>query len=552
MRRKVGGAPWSANLIEHAVNAEVPAAVAESRPMRVLRDAFADGVHLRNDIFSYQREIQNEGELANCVLVFEHFLGLDTQHAADTVNDLLTSRLHQFDNTAVSELGPLFEEHGLDLASRLDVLAYVKGLQDWQSGGHEWHLRSSRYMNTSARAAEPVLGGPTGIGTSGARFSVSARALGMDRFKSNRFVPYQRVGPTRLPQIVMPYPLRLNPHLDAARERCAVWCERMGMYAPVPGRPGPGLWDEHRLRGFDFALCAAGIVPDAPAAELDLVVGWLSWGTYGDDYFPAVFGQTRDMAGAKLFVTRLPEFMPLDCGPTPPPANAVETALADLWSRTAGPMSASTRAEFRAGVESMTGSWPWELANQIQNRIPDPVDYVEMRRKTFGSEFTMSLARLANGSTIPREIYQTRTLHGLDGSAMDYATLLNDLLSYQKEIEFEGELNNGVLVVQNFLDCDRDRAVEIVNDLMAARLQQYEYLVTTELPILCADLALDEAAREALGAYVEQQRTWLAAVHNWHVMTRRYVEAELRHATPLGSLFVPLVGLGTAAARLRR
>ena len=42
----------------------------------------------------------------------------------------------------------------------------------------------------------------------------------------------------------------------------------------------------------------------------------------------------------------------------------------------------------------MTESWLWELANQIQNRIPDPVDYVEMRRKTFGSDLTMSLSRL--------------------------------------------------------------------------------------------------------------------------------------------------------------
>src|SRR5262249_39704791 len=163
-------------------------------------------------------------------------------------------------------------------------------------GGHEWHLRSSRYMNKSARAAGPVLGGPAGIGTSGARLSLSPRALGGDRFSNNRFVPSQRAGPTRLPPIVLPYPLRLNPHLDpaAARERCAAWSRRMGMYAPVPGRPGPGLWDEHRLRGFDFALCAAGITPDAPAAELDLAAGWLTWGTYADDYFPAFFGQARD------------------------------------------------------------------------------------------------------------------------------------------------------------------------------------------------------------------------------------------------------------------
>ena len=29
-----------------------------------------------------------------------------------------------------------------------------------------------------------------------------------------------------------------------------------------------------------------------------------------------------------------------------------------------------------------------------------------------------------------------------------------DLFSYRKEIELDGEVNNAVLVVQNFLDCD--------------------------------------------------------------------------------------------------
>src|SRR4029079_6559502 len=101
MRRKVGGAPWSAELVEHAVFVEVPARVAASRPLRLRIDTFADAVHLRNDIFSYEREILDEGELSNAILVLERFLDVDTQRAADLTNDLLTSRLQQFENTAL-------------------------------------------------------------------------------------------------------------------------------------------------------------------------------------------------------------------------------------------------------------------------------------------------------------------------------------------------------------------------------------------------------------------------------------------------------------------
>src|SRR4029079_3617146 len=99
MRRRVGGAPWSANLVELAVGAEIPDVLAGTRPLAVLRDTFSDAVHLRNDLFSYQREVEQEGENSNAVLVFETFLGIPTQQSAEIVNDLITSRLQQFEKT---------------------------------------------------------------------------------------------------------------------------------------------------------------------------------------------------------------------------------------------------------------------------------------------------------------------------------------------------------------------------------------------------------------------------------------------------------------------
>lgn len=63
---------------------------------------------------------------------------------------MLTSRLQQFEHTAVTELPSLCDEYGLDPAARLQVGLYAKGLQDWQSGGHEWHAQSSRYDGARA------------------------------------------------------------------------------------------------------------------------------------------------------------------------------------------------------------------------------------------------------------------------------------------------------------------------------------------------------------------------------------------------------------------
>lgn len=544
MRRKVGGAPWSAGLVEYAAGAEVPDAVAGERALRVLRDAFSDAVHLRNDLFSYQREVEDEGENSNGVLVLEHFLGCSTQEAAESVNDLLTSRLQQFENTALTELGPLCSERALDPAQTAAVLAYVKGLQDWQSGGHEWHMRSSRYMNGGG-AAQATPG--FGMAAASIRFTPRSESA---RLRSHTYLPYQHVGPSLLPDFDLPFGTTLSPHLGGARLRLVDWSSRMGILESQPGVPGSHIWDEERLLAIDLPLCAAGIHPDATPDELDLSSQWLAWGTYGDDWFPVVHGRARDLAGAKVANARLSMFMPLDGTPAPEPVNALERGLGDLWERTAAPMDESGRRAFRTCVEDMTASWVWELANQAQNRIPDPVDYVEMRRMTFGSDLTMSLCRLGHGRKVPPEIYDSGPLRSLENAAADYAALLNDLFSYQKEIEYEGEVHNGVLVVQNFFGVDYPTGMRLVYDLMKSRLRQFLHVAEHELPVLYDDFGLDDEAREILAGYVLELKHWIAGILIWHRGCRRYREEDLRRGTAAPWHLSGPTGPGTASARI--
>ncbi|WP_199814073.1 terpene synthase family protein [Streptomyces sp. NRRL F-5135] len=570
MRRKVGGAPWSAGLVEYAAGAEVPAEIAASRPMRVLKDTFSDAVHLRNDLFSYQREIEEEGELSNGVLVLETFLGCTTQEAADAVNDLLTSRVQQFENTALTELGPLFAEKSLTPRQCADTLAYVKGLQDWQSGGHEWHMRSSRYMNGAggdggAGPAGAALPGGTAFSMTPVGFGTSAadilRTIGAGRAaRARRFshVPFQHVGPSVLPDFRMPFPLALSPHLERAREHAVEWAHRTGMLEPRPGAGRSGVWDEKRLRRIDPPLCAAGIRPDATPEELDLTSDWLTWGMYGGDCFPAVFGAGHDPAGAAVRNQRLSLFMPIDMAPTPPPVGALERGLADLWARTAGPMDVAERQALRAAVEEVTESWLWELANRAQHRIPDPVDFIETRRRAFGSAMTMSLCRTGHPWTARPEICRSGPMRSLENAAQDYVSLLNDVFSYQKEVEFEGEIHNGVLVVRNFFDCDYPTALTIVDDLMNSRMGQFQHVVAHELPVLYDDFGLDAEARKELDGHVRDLENWLSGILNWHHHCKRYKEEELiEDRTGRASWLPPLPGgigtsgIGTSAARLR-
>ncbi|MFJ7769526.1 germacradienol/geosmin synthase Cyc2 [Streptomyces sp. NPDC097107] len=513
MRRKVGGAPWSAGLVEYAT-AEVPAAVAGSRPLRVLMETFSDAVHLRNDLFSYQREVEDEGELSNGVLVLETFFGCTTQEAAELVNDVLTSRLHQFEHTAFTEVPAAALENGLTPAEVTAVGLYAKGLQDWQSGGHEWHMRSSRYMNKGAR---PTAGWQalTGPGTSAADVGALLAAAGAERARPYTYVPYQKVGPSIIPDIRMPYPLELSPALDGARRHLSEWSQAIGILSE-------GVWDQDKLASCDLPLCAAGLDPDATQEQLNLASDWLAFGTYGDDYYPLVYGHRRDLAAARLTTARLSACMPLDAEPVPPPVNAMERSLIDLWARTTAGMTPEERRPLKVAVDKMTEAWVWELANQIQNRVPDPVDYLEMRRATFGSDLTLGLCRAGHGPAVPPEVYRSGPVRSLENAAIDYACLLNDVFSYQKEIEYEGEIHNAILVVQNFFGVDYPAALGVVQDLINQRMRQFEHVVAHELPIVYDDFQLSDEARAVMQGYVTDLQNWMAGILNWHREVPRY------------------------------
>ncbi|MEV6096142.1 hypothetical protein [Nocardia sp. NPDC051981] len=237
MRRRVGGAPWSANLVEFACGAEVPGRFAAERPLRVLCETFSDAVHLRNDLFSYEREVRVEGENANMVLVLERFLGLPTQAAAELTNDMLTSRLKQFEDTASVEVPQLCVERAATPAEQLAVARYIGGLQDWQSGGHEWHLRSSRYMNSG------VDRGPTGLGSAAARLAPGLR------IQLQQHVPPPRTpGPLPVRGLVMPYPVSMNPQVALARADGPRWAAAVGLLdRGSAGRPRP--WPPQISRG---------------------------------------------------------------------------------------------------------------------------------------------------------------------------------------------------------------------------------------------------------------------------------------------------------------
>lgn len=555
MRRRVGGAPWSANLVEHAVGGNVPDEIATARPMCVLRDSFSDAVHLRNDILSYQREVEKEGENANCVLVLKQFFRVDPQTAANLTNDLLTSRLQQFENTALVELPRLLDEHHIDAEGRMRVTRYVKGLQDWQAGGHEWHMRSSRYMNKQGRGAassSTLFASFPGLEGLAQRFHMTPGGLGLQRIKSYAYAERATADRLSLPALDLPFSTSTSPYLDSARRSSKDWARRVGMLLSIPGIPGARIWDERSFDAFDLALFGALAHPDATLTELVLSSDWWVWEKYADDYYFTLFARIHDLGGAKHFHERLGAFMPLDGSlSTVAPMSPVERGLADLWVRTARPMGLYQRAQLAHSVRSLTEAWLWELENRMQHRIPDPVDYIEMRRRTSGAMLSMARLRLALFGEHFAALLQSRTMFQLEAATCDTCGLINDLYSFEKERENEGETHNCVFVAKQFLESDVEHALEVTSHLVTSRVEQFERIVDTELVALLDDFAVDDRGRKAVSSYVERLKRWMAAALLWHRKSGRYRTSEQDRLASLEKrISTGFGGPGTSAARI--
>lgn len=544
MRRMVGGCVWAACLLERANGLSLPDSLLAARPVRIIHEAFADSEHLHNDLMSYSREVGQESENANGVLVFERFLDLSPQQAANVSSDVLSARLHQFEHTVLVELPLYFEEHGVPPQQRVDVLRYANGVMAWIAGAYEWHFHSSRYDLRRADTPPGMYGrpdyiGPTGIGTAASRVleTIGFRTHTAGGLGAARGLQSSRVGlgsRSSTPAFYMPFAARRHPAVASARTHSRAWATDMGMF-------GEGVWTVATFERDDAPLLAAYGRPDVGVPELELTSDWCTWSLFVNDYVLERFKRPRDLLGAKAFAGRLSSFLagsgtggagtgaPMNL-PMNLPMNAAERALANLWQRSAPTMSSDLREAFARRIQVYVESAVWDIFNSIQDRSPDPIDYCEMRRVSGRSQLALSLVQLGAELSLPAAVTRDRFITQLREAFCDVLPLRNDIFSYAKELA-EGELPDGelrgVVVLQRFFGttgqgADQSGAMAIANALVTARIEQFEHICTHYLPELFDDLALDEPTRTRVRTWVARLETWMAGDLEWSRITGRY------------------------------
>ncbi|HEV7758947.1 MAG TPA: hypothetical protein VGO78_08155 [Acidimicrobiales bacterium] len=182
-RRGFGGMPWAAYLVELGCSIELDEATVGLRPIRLMRDTWADAVGLRNDLVSFRKEAEAGEMPSNAVAVIQDFLGCDLGTAAKLVHDLYVARLRQFDHLATVDLPEVVDDLGLDPGKQALVERWIEGMRDWLAGDEQWARESGRYFGPTPREAAVlahIARGPTGLGTSAARPANSRAPIARD------------------------------------------------------------------------------------------------------------------------------------------------------------------------------------------------------------------------------------------------------------------------------------------------------------------------------------------------------------------------------------
>ena len=129
---------------------------------------------------------------------------------------------------------------------------------------------------------------------------------------------------------------------------------------------------------------------------------------------------------------------------------------------------------------------------------------------------------------VPPEIYRTRAdARRWRPRRTDYACCSTTCSRTRRRSSSRASSTTCVLVVQNFLDCDRRRPrATSSDDLMTARMRQFQHIVDRELPARSTAPASTRLRARRSGA-TRRNWNWLAGILDWHQGCHRYAEADL-------------------------
>ncbi|MEU6174750.1 hypothetical protein ABZ832_22910 [Streptantibioticus parmotrematis] len=347
-----------------------------------------------------------------------------------------------------------------------------------------------------------------------------------------------------IPTLWCPFPARVNPRAAGIEEHLIDWARRFDLVRSPEA--------ERHLKDCGFGKFAADVYPRAE--RLRLVAEWTVYSWILDDQLDEGHEDNRatdPSSQQALFIEELiaqltpepaatpePAMTPRPLM-TPEPATAVRpvaatgaavpsggpavAAIADLWRRTAGPMSRAWRERFAAHYRDYLVFSVLPLPRQpgAYGTAPELTGFVRRRRLFSGCEMFFDLSEVANAAEVPAVVADSDPYRAIRLAANDIITWTNDIYSVRKELARGDHDHNIVAVLKDITGDSWQETLDRVAGMIAES--------TRDFLQACKDLrgmrflyGLDDEAWGRVEDSLTDLGAWISGSLNWHRTSPRY------------------------------
>lgn len=261
---------------------------------------------------------------------------------------------------------------------------------------------------------------------------------GLRKASASRWLETEIPGRNQLlASINCPFPLRINPHLDAAESSSLRWLERLGLM-PTP---------EHRTRVSNAHLSklVAGFYPTAEPAALELASDYVCWAFALDDIGDETEVGARPARLLELFARFE---LVLRGGSLTGSATALDRGLEDVIQRAAEFTNEGQLAEFVEGNLAYFGGMLWEANNRAHHHVPEESAYLTFRPAAGAVPSFFSLIEPLENVPLSPRVRADAAVQSQTRLAGNIICWINDVLSYEKE-RAHGDFHNLVMVYEH-------------------------------------------------------------------------------------------------------